>query len=48
MPDFPGIRSPPAVVDAGNDAVDAIAESLDTGRPNWPRRSGSAGSAVFD
>jgi hypothetical protein len=32
MPDFPGIRSPPAVVDAGNDAVDAIAESLDSAK----------------
>jgi hypothetical protein len=48
MPDFLGIRSPPAVVDAGNDAVDAIAESLDNSKAELATWERVGRSVVFD
>jgi hypothetical protein len=48
MPDFPGIRSPPLRLALGNDAVDAIAESLDSVKAELAAWERVGRSAVFD
>jgi hypothetical protein len=48
MPDFPGIRSPPLRLALGNDAVDAIAESLDSAKAELAAWERVGRSAVFD